>query len=383
VAVYLMGSPSAARAELAAHHSALGARWQALKRAGAIGMIAIQNPAAVETPWARVALNRTRPSMALADPAFDETAGAAFSASWNPAQAELLFKGSGHTFAELAALGEQRAAVPHFDLAPRLRATTEVATHAVHAANLIAKVEGSDPVLRTEYVVLSAHLDHLGIGEPIDGDRIYNGAMDNASGSALLLELARAFARAPARPRRSVLFVWLTGEEKGLLGSRYFANRPTVPAASLVADLNVDMFLPIIALKRVTVFGLAESDLGERARRIAEGMGIAVQADPEPLRNVFIRSDQYNFVRVGVPALMIDVGAEPGSPEAQVLKRWRAAHYHAPSDDTSQPVDLACAGRFEDLIYALTRAVADDPARPAWKPDSVFARFAPGAPAAR
>jgi Zn-dependent M28 family amino/carboxypeptidase len=339
-------------------------------------MLSIPNPASMDTPWARIALNRTHPSMYLNGPGFDDTAGALFSANLNPARAELLFAGTGHRFEELAALGEKRAALPRFALPLRLRMTSSLAESDVHSNNIIAVVRGSGPELRHEYVVLSAHLDHLGIGEPVAGDRINHGAMDNASGSALLLELARSLAKSPQPPKRSVLFLWLTGEEKGLLGSSYFAARPTVPIDSIVADLNVDMFLPIIPLKRVTVLGLEESDLGDQATRVAKRLGIQVQSDPEPLRNAFIRSDQYNFVRHGVPALMIDVGAEAGSAEAATLKRWRTERYHAPSDDTKQPVDLDAAGRFEELMLALTRQVADDPARPEWKPTSAFRRFA-------
>jgi Zn-dependent M28 family amino/carboxypeptidase len=249
----------------------------------------------------------------------------------------------------------------------------------VSSANIVACIPGSDPKLRAEYVVLSAHLDHLGIAAPINGDRIYNGAMDNGSGSALLLDLARALRAAKARPKRSLLFVWVTAEEKGLLGSHYFAARPTVPKAALVADINVDMFLPIVPLRVLTVYGLGESDLGEYARAVAARFGLDVQPDPEPLRNVFVRSDQYSFVREGVPSLMVDVGVKPGTPEAETVTRWLHERYHAPSDDAQQPVDLATAGRFEDVIRALVVEVANAPARPAWKPDSFFRRFAPGA----
>ena len=208
-------------------------------------------------------------------------------------------------------------------------------------------------------MVLSAHIDHVGIGEPINGDRIYNGAMDNGSGSALLLDIARSLKEGHTKLKRSLLLVWVTGEEKGLLGSKYFAEHPTVAPKSMIADINTDMFLPIIPLKVLTVYGLAESDLGDRAAQIGELQHVEIQPDPLPLLNVFIRSDQYNFVRHGIPSLMIDVGAVPGSPEAAALKSWRTERYHAPSDDADQPVNLATAAAYEEVIRALIIEVAN------------------------
>jgi Zn-dependent M28 family amino/carboxypeptidase len=192
-----------------------------------------------------------------------------------------------------------------------------------------------------------------------------------------LLDLARSLKA--SRIRRSVLFVWVTGEEKGLLGSKFFAAHPTVTAASMVADINTDMFLPIVPLKILTVYGLAESDLGDRVSAVADRLGLRVQPDPAPLRNVFIRSDQYSFIRQGVPSLMIDVGYVPGAPEEKILKDWRTERYHAPSDDANQPVDLAAAAGYEEVVRALTIEVANDPVRPAWKQDSFFRRFAASA----
>ena len=234
------------------------------------------------------------------------------------------------------------------------------------------------PNLKNEYVVLSAHIDHLGIGEPINGDSIYNGAMDNASGSALLLDVAASLKKSPEKLKRSVLFVFVTGEEKGLLGSKYFAAHPTVDPKSMVADINVDMFLPIVPLKILTVYGLAESDLGDMARQVAQSHGITVQPDLEPQRNIFIRSDQYNFIRHGIPALAMGVGAVPGSPEQKILKDWLTQRYHAPSDDLNQPVDLASAALYEEVVRGLMIAVAQSPQRPQWKQDSFFRRYAQG-----
>jgi Zn-dependent M28 family amino/carboxypeptidase len=330
----------------------------------------------MDVPWSRLSLNRNQPSMDLEGAEFDETAGAKLGVAFNPAYADLLLEGTGHTFAELAALANDRASLPRFPLQVSISATAHTVTKEVNSTNIVAGIQGRDLKLKAEYVVLSAHIDHVGIGAPINGDRIYNGAMDNGSGSALLLDVARSLKASHTRLRRSVLFVWITGEEKGLLGSKFFAAHPTVPATSMVADINTDMFLPIIPLKVLTVYGLAESDLGDRVAQVADHLGLGVQPDPAPLRNVFIRSDQYNFVRRGIPSVMIDVGYAPGSPEEQIMKTWRTERYHAPSDDANQPVDLAAAATYEEVIRALTVAVADDPNRPAWKPGSFFRRYA-------
>jgi Zn-dependent M28 family amino/carboxypeptidase len=376
VAVVLTGSPADVPSALSAHYQSRAERWKVLKAAGAIGLITIPNPASMDIPWSRMSLNRNRPSMDLDYPEFDETAGVKLAITFNPAYADLLLEGTGHTFAELAALAKDRRALPRFPLLVSVKATTNTITHEVRSTNIVARIQGADPKLKVEYVVLSAHIDHLGIGEPINGDRIYNGAMDNGSGSALLLDVARSLKHSHTRLRRSVLFVWVTGEEKGLLGSKFFAAHPTVKATSMIADINSDMFLPIIPIKVLTVYGLAESDLGDRVKQVADPLGLRVQPDPAPLRNVFIRSDQYNFVREGIPSVMIDVGYTPGSPEEKIMKDWRTERYHAPSDDANQPVNLAAAAGYEEVIRALTVAVADDPRRPAWKQDSFFRRYA-------
>jgi Zn-dependent M28 family amino/carboxypeptidase len=376
VAVYISGSPADVPSVLSAHYQTAGERWKPLRAAGVIGVVSVPNPVSMDVPWSRIALNRTHPSMKLVGAEFDETQVEKLAVGFNPGKAEQLFAGSGHSFAEIAELAKDRKPLPHFPLAMAIQAQAKVESKNVESANLVAAYPGSDPKLKSEYVVLSAHIDHLGIGAPINGDNLYNGAMDNASGCALLLDVARSLRQSHEKTRRSILFVFVTGEEKGLLGSKYFAAHPTVNPRSLVADINADMFLPIVPLKLLTVYGLAESDLGDRTTEIAKAYGVSVQPDPTPLRNTFIRSDQYSFIRRGIPALMIDVGMAPGSPEDQVRMDWLHQRYHAPSDDLKQPVDLATAGLYEDIIRGLAVAVANEDQRPQWKPDSFFRRYA-------
>ena len=376
VVVIFGGSPAEMPGALASHYQSAGERWKSLRKAGVVGVVSLPNPASMDIPWSRMALNRAHPSMELADASLNETEGEKLSMIVNPGSAEKFFAGSGHTFAEIAALGKDRKPLPRFPLAVSIKSVTKVETSAVESANVIGKLPGSDPVLKNEYVVLSAHIDHLGIGEPINGDKIYNGAMDNGSGSALLLDVARSLKQDPAAHKRSILFVFVCGEEKGLLGSKYFAAHSTVPAKSIVADINTDMFLPLTPLKLLTVYGLQESDLGDIVREVAEAQGVKVQGDPEPLRNAFIRSDQYSFIRHGIPAVAMKVGYEQGSPDAKLYKDWLTQRYHAPSDDTNQPVDLQSAAAFEEIVRALTIAVANRPERPQWKSDSFFRRYA-------
>jgi Zn-dependent M28 family amino/carboxypeptidase len=245
----------------------------------------------------------------------------------------------------------------------------------VESQNVIGLLPGSDSELKNEYVVFGAHLDHLGVGAPINGDRIYNGAMDDGSGIASLIEIADIAKQEHLRPRRSILFVAVTGEEKGLLGSQYFTSAPTVPFKNIVADINMDMYLPLFPLKSLQVMGLDESTLGADIRAVAAKAGVAVQPDPEPQRNLFIRSDQYNFIRNGVPALTFKFGYEKGSPEEQLAKDWLRERYHAPSDDLNQPVDKPAAAEYNRIMLDLGMRVADASTRPHWNADSFFKRF--------
>jgi Zn-dependent M28 family amino/carboxypeptidase len=314
--------------------------------------------------------------MSLADRTLDEGPGQQLSVTMNPAHADKLFAGTGHTFAELLALVDAGKPVPSFALPARLKATTAVERAQVESQNVAGVLRGSDPRRRDEYVVLSAHLDHLGIGGAVNGDTIYNGAMDNASGVAAILEVAAALRESGAKPARSILFVAVTGEEKGLQGSRYFAAHPTVPRSKIVANVNTDMFLPLFPLKTLMVLGLDESDLGQDIRATAQAVGVGVQADPEPQRNRFVRSDQYSFIKLGIPALAMKVGYEPNSPEAATAAKWTAERYHAPSDDLNQPIDRSAAAKYVEIVKDLAVRVANRADRPRWSDSSFFKRFA-------
>jgi Zn-dependent M28 family amino/carboxypeptidase len=370
IAVVISGGPASLSGP--EKSAARSKRARFLAEAGAVGLLSLTTLKQTEIPWARLMLLASQPGMYLADTKLRETPDGYQGAALNPALADQLLAGSGHSFAELSALADGSADLPRFPLKASLSTVLGAFRQKLSSPNLAAVLEGRDPALRNEYVVLSAHLDHLGVGQPIAGDRIYNGAMDDASGVASVLDIAGQMVSG-ARPMRSVLFLIVTAEEKGLLGSHYFAVDPTVPSGSIVADLNFDMPLPLWKLRNVLVQGADESSLGEVARATAAAEGLRLVPDPLPDRNSFIRTDQFSFVKAGVPALAFKFGFERNTPEFEIEHQWRANRYHAPSDDPEQPGVLnGEAVKLDDFVTAITRAVANAGQRPSWNPQSLF-----------
>jgi len=385
IVVYINGGPADLPGALKSY-ARTAPLAKALADAGVLGSISIPTPKSMDFGWERVASGASQTGMRLAATPTDAAIAAAhpaladrhdvmFSATFNPGEAEKLFAGTGHTFAEMLALADAQKPLPRFALNKTLAATVTTVNGHVTSPNIVAKLEGSDPKLKDEYVLVSAHLDHLGVGAPIAGRTIYNGAMDDASGVASVLEIARQFSHASPRPKRSMLFVVFTAEEKGLLGSRYFAGHPTVPSSDLVADMNMDMFMPLFALKKLHVQGLAESTLQQDAKLVGAEHHIEIAPDPEPDRNSFIRTDQYSFVQAGVPSLAFKFGWTMGSPEYKAWRQWLAERYHSTQDNLSQPMDYAAAAQFDSFLADLARYVADAPTRPHYEDSSFFKRF--------
>jgi Peptidase family M28 len=246
----------------------------------------------------------------------------------------------------------------------------------VASRNVVAKLEGSDPTLKNEYVVYSAHLDHLGIGEPVKGDSIYNGALDNASGSAILLEVARAFSGMKTRPRRSILFLSVTGEEAGLLGSDYFAHYPTVKKSSVVANVNMDEDAMLWPLRDIVVFGAEHSSLDTVVKKAAARLGLSESPDPMPEEVVFIRSDQYSFVKQGIPAIFPVAGFKSDDPKikpADIFKNWEQTRYHQPQDDMDQPgLDFDAAVKYARFVFLCGFLITEDSQRPTWNNGDFF-----------
>jgi hypothetical protein len=245
----------------------------------------------------------------------------------------------------------------------------------ITSPNIIGILRGSDPELADEYVVFTAHLDHVGTGVAVDGDTIYNGMYDNAMGTSLLIETARAFAAMPVPPRRSILFIALTGEERGLVGSDYFVHYPTVPSDSLVSNVNLDMPLLLYPLADVIAFGSEHSSMEQVIAEVVVEEGFELSPDPVPEEVLFIRSDQYSFVKKGVPSVFLVPGFTSTDPEIDggaLFSQHLQTHYHQPSDDLSRPIDWDSALRFARANVRIGHAVAEDDERPGWNEGDFF-----------
>jgi Zn-dependent M28 family amino/carboxypeptidase len=374
VVVTFITAPPSVPGAAGAHFGSVAERWKVYRAAGAVGVVLVQNPANMDLPWERIAKSRFDPYMVLGG-AEDLLAGQQLLVQFNPQSFEKLLAGTTHTAGEIFKLLDAGEALPRFDLKLRIAVGIDSKRESTLSENVVAVLPGSDPELRNEYVVLSAHLDHLGIATGEGGDRVFNGAMDNASGIAVLMQIARELAKRKA-PRRSVVFLAATAEEVGLLGSRAYVEAARARGQRIVANLNSDMFLPLYPMRQLVVFGLDESDLGDDVRAIASEIDIKVQPDPQPLRNRFIRSDQYSFIRVGIPSLATKVGFDSGSPDAETERKWIAERYHAVSDSSDQPVNLSAVGRYEDLLRRLAVRIANRAQPPRWRDDSVFSQLA-------
>jgi hypothetical protein len=306
-------------------------------------------------------------------PAAAPAGGGGLALRFNPSAAEDLFAGSGHTYKELAAMASAGKPLPRFPLATRLKARMKFENAELKSDNVLGVLPGSDAAFSKEYVVVSAHLDGYGVGEAWNGDRIYNGAFDDAAYVATLIDLAEKWHASGKRLKRSVLFAVVTGEEKGLLGSRHFVAHPTVPKEGMVANINLDQLRPIFPLKTLTTLALEDSTLGDTVREVAGPMGIRIQPDPEPGRNLLRRSDHWNFMQIGVPAVGFIFGYENGTPEEAIYRRWYLERYHSPADDLQQPWDPAAAAKFNDFFGRVVEKTADAAERPRWKAGSAYA----------
>jgi Zn-dependent M28 family amino/carboxypeptidase len=246
----------------------------------------------------------------------------------------------------------------------------------IDSRNVVAKLEGSDPVLKNEYVVYSAHWDHLGVGAPVNGDAIYNGALDNATGVATVLEIAKALKQVQPAPKRSFLFLMVTAEEKGLIGSEYYSLNPLYPLAKTAANINIDGVNQWGKTKDISVIGLGASDLDDYLRQAAQEQGRTLTPDPEPEKGFYYRSDHFNFAKQGVPALDPDSGVEYIGKDADwgAKKRdeYTSKDYHAPSDQVKPDWDLSGAVEDAQLLMAVGYRVANADKLPEWKPGNEF-----------
>ena len=292
---------------------------------------------------------------------------------FNPASAEVLFEGSGHSYKEVLDLATAGNPVPSFELKGTLALTMAFDEATLASDNVIGVLPGSDPALAGQHIVISAHIDGYGLGTPWDKDGIYNGAFDDAAYVATLIDFAERLRETGTKLRRPLLFAIFTGEEKGLLGSRYYTKHLTVPREQLAANVNLDQLRPIFPLHALTMHSVDDSTLGDAARAIASAMGITIQKDPEPLRNLVRRSDNFLFLEIGVPATGFVFGYKPGTSDEVAYRRWYQDRYHTPKDDLDQPWVPEAAAKFNDFFAKLVTTLANADTAPAWKPSSAFA----------
>jgi putative aminopeptidase FrvX len=279
--------------------------WQ---RLGIVGGLELANPRVLDLPWPRLvnSILTTQLQPAGLGGAWDTK----LMGLVNSTAIDRVLNGTGYNLKELSGLDGSGKLLPHFAMTAKIRAKMVYEVGRVNSPNVVALIPGSDPTLKNQYVLISAHLDHIGIGQPVNGDSIYNGAMDNASGVATLIGTARLI-RSGKAPKRSILFLACTGEEEGELGSKYYAARPTVDMKNVIANINLDMYLPLFPLRTLRAYGLNESDLAAYLATAAKQNEIRVQDDPTPKRNMFIRSDQYSFIKKGIPAYSSVLGMTP------------------------------------------------------------------------
>jgi len=378
VAVYFSGAPAAFSNTQRAFHASGREKMEQLVAHGAIGAIGIGNPVDnAKTPWARGARNWQMPGMRLVDAngkPVDAWPEITATATLSVDGARKLLAGAPMPADEIFARRET-GKLESFDLPGRVTLAGATTLQRVESRNVAGKLPGSDAALSAEHIVYTAHLDHIGIGAEVEGDGVYNGAFDNALGIAVMLQAATELQADATAPRRSLLFVAVTAEERGLLGATYFAQFPTVPKASLVANINMDMPVFLTEVTDVVPIGIEHSTLEADVRAAAAQLGVGLTPDPKPEEVVFVRSDQYAFVREGIPAVYLDAGIKARNPDIDALALYAdflTGHYHQPSDETDLPINYASAAMLSRLNAAIGRRVGNADDRPAWKDGDFF-----------
>ncbi|MCA9738194.1 MAG: M28 family metallopeptidase [Gemmatimonadota bacterium] len=378
IVAVLSGAPPSLPSNPRAYYSSGGVKRDEAAARGAVGLISFNAPDDPRFRW-DVSVARAQRGGFAWTRGEETSAGESpiqGSATLNSGAVEVLFAGSPVPLDSV--LARASASVPQrMELPVTATLTTRTRHRSVESHNLVARLEGSDPDLRDEHVVYVAHIDHFGVGVAVDGDSIYNGAHDNASGSAIVLEIARAFTALPAAPRRSVVFLFVTAEEWGLLGSDYWVRHPTVPQESIVANFSLDMPFLFHPLRDIVPYGADHSTLDDDVRAAAARMGLAIGPDPIPEQVLFIRSDHFSFIRQGIPALFIKSGFETGDERdgSAINAAWRRDVYHTPRDEADQGFDFAAGVSHAQVNFLTGYHVAMRRARPTWKAGDFFGRI--------
>jgi hypothetical protein len=384
IVVLLTGRPDSLPSEEAAHLSSQKTRLAAER--GAVGIITVHTPVQEKVrPYASSLLYLNTPGMEWLQtdgtPAdsFPDLKGGAYV---HHEAAAALFAKAPQSLADIFAQLDNKQNPVGFELGVSATLSRSSSHEDISSPNVIAVLPGSDPVLKHEYVVVTAHSDHIGYSNDLrNDDKINNGAMDNAAGVSILLETARLFAQLPVKPKRSILFVVVTGEEKGLLGADYFAHNPTKPIDKLVANVNLDMPVLLYPFADMIAFGANHSSLGKVVEKAAAKEGIALSADPMPEQAIFTRSDHYTLVKKGVPAVFLMTGFKSQDPKQDGGKIWAsffAKHYHKPSDDIPSLIKDYGAIRYDagavfaNINFNIALDIANTTQRPYWLKDSFF-----------
>ena len=379
VVVVLSGQPLDFPSEEGAHFSSGREVMKNVVSRGAVGLVMIHTPRSEQRfAWRRVESLVGMPSMGWLDAegeVFAEFQQIRGGAMMHFSAAEALFEGADLPLADLLARDEAGEPLPAFALPGEIHMAQSSRHESITSPNVAGYLPGSDPLLSDEFLVYTAHLDHIGElhGEG-HGDGINNGALDNASGISVMLETARLFTEGAA-PRRSVLFLAVTAEEKGLVGSEYFARNPTIPREQLAAVVNLDMPLLLYDFGDVIAFGAEHSTLGDAVRQAAEREGVALTPDPFPEQNIFVRSDHYRFVQQGIPAVFLVTGvtsADGATDTKAIFEGFLKDHYHTPSDDLNLPIDYRAAARFTRVNFGIGDILANQLERPRWREGDFF-----------
>ncbi|WP_404336329.1 M28 family peptidase [Sphingomonas sp. MMS12-HWE2-04] len=372
IVALLPGVPKGMPNAVQAHFSGDDWKAQLAQARGAKAVVMLESPiASADYPFATVARFYDYLRYGWAGPdakPYMIAPGAPVAGTVSRAGAAKLFAGSAIKWKDVATAEAKGKRIPTGPLAATLTLAAKTKVRTIDSRNVVGLLKGSDPALASEVIVLSAHLDHVGVGEGVNGDRIYNGAMDNAVGTAMILDVAKRIA-AGKRPRRSLVFVALTAEEKGLIGSDYFAHHPSVPG-TLVADINLDMPILTYPLQDLVILGGERSSIGPAVAAAAATEGLKTVPDPTPEEMFFVRSDHYSFVTTGIPAISIDTG--PGGEGAAAQRKFLDENYHKPSDQIGLPFDWNAAAKFARVATATARTLANADARPRWNKGDFF-----------
>ena len=353
------------------------------RKAGAAGVLIVDDPFYSLEPvrwpfaYARSVTLRPAPSAHVA-----ASAPAVFTALLNADTFQQMLQGTDHDGAALLKSAAAKQSMPSFDLPLTATITLHTSERNITSTNVLAKLPGSEPALREEYLALSAHLDGYGFGEPVTSDALYNGTLDDAAYVALLIQMADDLHRAKsdesgdalAAPQRSLLFCVFTGEEKGLLGAHWFVDHMTVPQDKVVADVNLDQLRPLFPLRILTALAVHDTTLGATAQDVGRGMGMTVREDREPERGLLRRADHFPFLQAGIPAIGFIFGFDPGTDEERRYREWYRVRYHRPQDDLTQPVNFDAARSFDQFFYRFALSVANAKDRPRVLPGSPFVK---------